>query len=397
MSVVLILLSVAFAPTGYAWQRDLKESWEDPREDPFVYFMSIPARCLYSRSSARLIKQQLAARTITHPWHVDLESGHQFNTPLVVLSLAYLWISYLTRTVRLSKFLIKVSGYWLRTAPMKFLQRRYQSIKTRKNPSKYRLRKLYRASLLLILTLAEACYETSNSVLWEVMWLGAALAWGTLRLIGFRLEATVQDEDSWGFGQVLPLMLSLLPVWSFFNTFFDTEKGRASVTALPQENTTYVSPALQKIRRTTWFRFLTIIIITMTTVFATYLVFLLPGSVFLKSRVRNPFGNLGTDAIRSGFGLGVTLQAHVIVTVLCSSICMIFTGICLALHTRSTRSLPSTAVLRHFVKISETWNRHWLRSIGWCLLLLGRLVSQGIFIFVIFLYPGWYFRFLVLE
>ena len=36
-----------------------------------------------------------------------------------------------------------------------------------------------------------------------------ALAWGTLRLIGLRIEAGLDEEDVWGFGQILPFFYFL--------------------------------------------------------------------------------------------------------------------------------------------------------------------------------------------
>lgn len=326
MGVVIILLSVAFLPTGHAWQPDYDafHTSADPTKDPFKYLMSTPAHCLFSRSSTRLVIQDLDTSTPldkrpgSHGYN-EYDSGHAFNAPLVILSLAYLWISYLTRIVRLSKFLTEFSENCFRTRPMKFLQRQYQSIEPRKSPHKYRHSTLlYRAMLLLMLTLAEAIYETGDSILWEFLWLGAALAWGTLRLIGFRLQPDVKAEDYWGFGQILPLMLSLLPVWCFFNTFFDAEKRCANVTALPQDSATYLCPALQRIKRTTWFRFLTIMIIAKATVLAAYLLYLLPGSVIPRAGLPDQYGNLGM--VGSGLALGMTLQAYVIILVFFSSI-----------------------------------------------------------------------------
>ena len=86
--------------------------------------------------------------------------------------------------------------------------------------------------MLLSYVLSKAFYEIFNSMLWEVrthkenqgylfklklcdklFWMSVPLAWGTLRLIGLRIGAKLHEESKWGFGQILPILLSFLPLW----------------------------------------------------------------------------------------------------------------------------------------------------------------------------------------
>ena len=43
-----------------------------------------------------------------------------------------------------------------------------------------------------------------------------ALAWGTLRLVSLRANNGRSAEDLWGFGQIMAVMLSLLPLWTIY-------------------------------------------------------------------------------------------------------------------------------------------------------------------------------------
>ena len=48
-----------------------------------------------------------------------------------------------------------------------------------------------------------------------MLWLIAALAWGVTRILLDR-SGTPPDEDIWGFGQVLAMSLTMIPLLSIF-------------------------------------------------------------------------------------------------------------------------------------------------------------------------------------
>ena len=57
----------------------------------------------------------------------------------------------------------------------------------------------------------------------KILWLAAALAWGSLRLIGLRYNASfdgITHEGVWGFGQILPVLLSALPLWYIVSSVY---------------------------------------------------------------------------------------------------------------------------------------------------------------------------------
>ena len=59
-------------------------------------------------------------------------------------------------------------------------------------------------------------------MLWEIVWLAAALLWGTFRLIVHRNNPSLIDEDTWGFGQVFSILLSVIPLWTFLGTLHES-------------------------------------------------------------------------------------------------------------------------------------------------------------------------------
>lgn len=137
------------------------------------------------------------------------------------MSLSYLVIGYVTRVVKLSKPAAECANRLLRTAPVNLLRRAYNS--TAGRPLRRRmLSRLWRGFWLNCITLAEAFYEIGNSMLWEILWLAAALIWGTFRLIENKQQSHLLGENTWAFGQVLALLLSIAPLWAFYSTLQDT-------------------------------------------------------------------------------------------------------------------------------------------------------------------------------
>ena len=66
----------------------------------------------------------------------------------------------------------------------------------------------------------------------KITWLGLASAWGTIviwrdrghkdLLEGFTIaeQMTLSEDNTWGFGQVVPLLLLILPLVSFFEAIY---------------------------------------------------------------------------------------------------------------------------------------------------------------------------------
>ena len=58
------------------------------------------------------------------------------------------------------------------------------------------------------------------------------MAWGTLRLVALRTQpdALSLGEGVWGFGQTLPILLSVLPLWSIYSSIY----GEIALSSCPK-------------------------------------------------------------------------------------------------------------------------------------------------------------------
>ena len=59
----------------------------------------------------------------------------------------------------------------------------------------------------------------------QILWLAFALAWGTTHLFRIQkykdeVENSSSDENTWGFGQVFPVILLALPMLSIAESFY---------------------------------------------------------------------------------------------------------------------------------------------------------------------------------
>ena len=207
MSITLVLLSWALYPTGYVSQNynagyDYLITLQD-----LEHFLSSPALCLMSgHRRAQIIDNLSSAK------HIGSKIDLPFNKGLIAISLTYLMTSYLTRVIKLSRSAAEFTNSWLRVKPMNVMCNAYSAARI----LTFRSRVLcpIRGLMLVGITMAEAVYEIADSMIWEISWLAAALIWGTFRLVQHRHQSHLVGENTWGFGQVLALMLSALPLWS---------------------------------------------------------------------------------------------------------------------------------------------------------------------------------------
>ena len=255
MGMTLILLAAALQPTVFMPQLRNGESafvknGPGLQDSQIVVsdFISSPAICLFSdQSRDQVWKSVLKADGCDH--------SKPYNPNMVILSLLYLVTSYLSRIIRLFAPLAGSATQWLRFGPINFLQKKYSSTRVQSSTPKAILT-VWNALLLLTMTLWDAFYLAANSMLWEILWLVAALAWGTLRIIGLRMLSHLPSEDSWGFGQTLAVLLSTVPIWSFFSTiqeakYDDVKNGQETERKADEHE---VIEALHSIEQSGWFR-----------------------------------------------------------------------------------------------------------------------------------------------
>ena len=381
MGILLILLSIAFVPTGYLPQINIEG--HNNHEHAYAHLVASPATCLLRpKSKTRMLDRM----------HVLAQESFEgdfvyppYNTGVVVFSLTYLITSYSTRIIRISTPLSRFFGYWLEIRPMKYMEERYQKAK---NGSQ--LQRL----LLLIIIMAGASYEVGDSMIWEILWLSAALAWGVLRLVGLRIQTQLEDEDHWGFGQILPLLLSLLPIWCLLTTSHHlqhsttTQHSQQSLSAVSAPNHNGPNGAgpstFSNIKKTTWFRVLTILLVGSATVLAAYLLFDLPGSVLtLRNRNTAPaaFGRSGIDSLGFGTAFGWNFLRYLLALLFSSAILTLYVCTCLILCKQKSQSNMPRGRCRS--KISHICNHRYFQSaLFWWLLTFGMLGLEVAFIAV---------------
>ncbi|KAL8641843.1 MAG: hypothetical protein Q9226_008578, partial [Calogaya cf. arnoldii] len=216
MGVTLILLGSALYPVGYIPQYydELEQPFNDPdqtyptpihTEAAFTGLLSSPAICLMN--SRRRIELAVTLGSLS----ASAEDSEQldtiplpFNTMLVALSLAYFAVGYVTRVTRLFAPLSDRANVWFRVTPVNLMCRIYEFTARRTPSSKCRiLWQLWKGFWLVCIVTSEAVYEIVDSTIWEIAWLAAALAFGTLRLIGHKQTSSPSGENTWGFGQEL--------------------------------------------------------------------------------------------------------------------------------------------------------------------------------------------------
>ena len=243
MAVIVGMLSCALATTGYLGNND--------------YSFDYPAWCLFHK---RLL-------TSTNS---DDESPY-YNTDYVVLTLLFLCVSYGARVIQLFPSGLDELNKNGRALLSKFAQDRLVALKTRALGSFCRT---YWASVY-ILTLAFYCIfkaaaDLYSSMLWEVCsalqlplddthtdysnhkitWLAMALAWGSLRIFtdrgiddfinqnqdpgssGEDITNAISEDDVWGFGQVVAVVLFLAPLFSFIETIYGKCEQSSNVTCV---------------------------------------------------------------------------------------------------------------------------------------------------------------------
>ena len=152
MGVILILLAVSYGTTGYI-----------PQSQGATFTFSWPAICLFSTKGMSEIG-------ISMDWRGE-EQRPAFNKPLVVLSIMFLVISYLTRVIGIFESTTKLASHSFRDIS-KYIRSRYTAAKTRaekgpKSASK-NVRKVIRFVWALVYVILKALFAVAGSMLWDV-------------------------------------------------------------------------------------------------------------------------------------------------------------------------------------------------------------------------------------
>jgi len=199
MLVTVTMLGVALLPTG-------DDLW-------FAYkgsFTGVPALCFFKRLGRKDLNQSYNADPIP--------------TNSMIMSLLVLFLGYLTRLIKLSKKAAAFSRSWIRTKPSHKLRGLRDGARKRvARPVPIILNGHWISAyvyLEALHTFLRALLDLYESMLGEILWLAFALAWGTENLIHTRAYNIDDTENTWGFGQLFPVLLSVLPLLSILETYY---------------------------------------------------------------------------------------------------------------------------------------------------------------------------------
>jgi hypothetical protein len=220
MIVLASLLVAALLPTG---SRNWLDLFHEAQGE--AYYPSLSTLCFY---------KQLTMGNFTTTWDPKIWS--------MVFSVFVVVTSYLRCGIRLFDPGAGTSHTYLRAWPgskvkqgLHFLERKAMCEAIRKSLAAKLWYVPYVTSYALF-TCCRAFYDISGSMLLEIISLAFAMAWGTIKVwstrsaAGFSFDGSrftrnqdVLEENSWSFGQTLPLILILLPLLSMAQAYLDDD------------------------------------------------------------------------------------------------------------------------------------------------------------------------------
>ncbi|KAL8993034.1 MAG: hypothetical protein Q9169_006645 [Polycauliona sp. 2 TL-2023] len=193
------MLGVALLPTG-----DIL--WFKPHA-------FIPALCYFRR---------LGSKDPDNRFQVGSWTGASMAVSLVVLVSGFL--------IRIFRFSEKSSSsirYYLRQIPSRNFKRiRGDLVNHLTDPGPYILKLHWIVVYIILETLyvwMKALFDIYESLIFEILWLLGALIWGTKNLLTTRSSANNDDENTWEFGQMFPVILLVLPLLSALETYYEQD------------------------------------------------------------------------------------------------------------------------------------------------------------------------------
>jgi hypothetical protein len=214
MVILASLLIAALLPTG-------SRNWLNMFQQGEGYYPSLSTACFY---------KQLSMNTFV------TNSGPKIWS--MVFSVFVVAVSYLHCGIRLYDPGAQISHKYLRALPGRRIKEALHFLE--KKAMRNGLRAWFWHVLYLtfyaVFVCSRAFYDISGSMLLEVIWLSFAIAWGTIKVWTTRAAAQftfdgteitinqdVSQENSWSFGQTLPLVLILLPLMSMAQAYLDND------------------------------------------------------------------------------------------------------------------------------------------------------------------------------
>ena len=390
MGVVLALLATALGPTGYISQ---------------FATSAVPAKCLYSPSAYTDITKAVG-------YQLSPDALQAYNKPLIILSLAFLVSSYVTRVIGIFDTASTRAQNWLRFFPGRQFREFYAPF----TKDSGLISHVLRGSLTITYVLLRACYDIHGSMVWEVsieiyqktllsshaktrssqiFWLNGGLAWGTLRLVALRTQSKSLGvgEGVWGFGQTLPIVLSVLPLWSIYSSVcgevapspfpnvylmlveldYSHPNPTTEQPCLPRhEERPGQADVLNELCRSPWFNRLIALMFGFAMVILADILYTFP-----SSPIHNEFWDM--DILEYRLVLTFVLSEYMIRIGFCTSILIIFAALCLGFTTG--RIVVPNKLTQWLTRLDYLDERecHVLREVFWALILVWLIALVAIF------------------
>ena len=143
----------------------------------------------------------------------------------VVFATIVLVLGFVSRVVRLFDVSSNLFEHWLRKRPGKFLRQLGEVWLARADDSASLLPRLWwriaTGAVITIYVFGKAFYDCIGSTLNQLLWLSFSLFYGTAKIFSWRaLTIGVGlDENKWGFGQIVPLLMLLQPLMALPELF----------------------------------------------------------------------------------------------------------------------------------------------------------------------------------
>lgn len=199
MTILFILLFAALLPTmSYDYQYSLGTDRCEYRNDPNSF------------------------QSVAELWTSKHLSD---NNSLQILSILLLAFSYIWKPGTLFKRSSHFAKTWLQQKPSMLLSRairrlrNYRQALRHKSPLLHSLTFWPYAQLIGLHATITAFYDLLASFVASIWILSIVLGWGTLNLLKAYIDYG-QDEREWTFGQIVPVLMLILPVMAMSQEFF---------------------------------------------------------------------------------------------------------------------------------------------------------------------------------
>ncbi|CZR66579.1 uncharacterized protein PAC_16480 [Phialocephala subalpina] len=240
MGCLVVLLACVIAPLGYLSSAygtyGFQASEDSPVQGPIP--MEFPAWCLYNPSVTWADEN---GQPMVHV------GTYGYNLSYIIITIGIIFYGYTSRVALLFPGFVSRSVLRIPSGqPWIWFETKLAGIQAFRHPRSSRASGFFRciagvgyAFLYSIYILVVSGKHVYGSKTWELLWLTLALIWGTLRIWGGEwydgnydgdtYSGVFSQQDIWGFGQVVVLVLLALPFLSFAEGYLDFTEETASL------------------------------------------------------------------------------------------------------------------------------------------------------------------------